>query len=1098
VTVIADIIKFLKRHRGRYVFSLLIRDLVFLAISVFGLLTILQIVFAGFPWTVLPLAWDISIIGFFTAAVIFVIDKFFIRKPPLLRIASRIEERLRLKPRWISLALELSSPKSPGSEQLKDEVTQLALRQIKNQSFSIRCKIPVAIALLLAFALLTWSGVTLLLTPRISSFWDLPLTMGAHVRARITPGSVTLPQSAAVTLGCLPTTKAYPSCKVVLKDNSDGMMQTLLLRPDSSGCFGLRRDSISRSFIYQFSLGTTVFPAETISVLPPPSLSGLRVRIVPPAYVGMRPTQLAEGQGNFSAYLGAVAQFSIGAPHALSHAFLRSSVGDSVSFSVTGRQAIGEIVIRNKCGYSFSLTDTLGQRNDSLPQFSIDITPDMPPLVQILKPGNNKELSPALVETLWVEAADDIGLRQCALKWRKNSEPRDTIHSKNLLSIGRIDKNLRIQHIWDIGPCSLYPGDTLFYWVYARDNAPVDAGHSCVSPTFWFRLPTFEEIHQRIAEEQNSTENSLDAAQKKEETIRGALTNLMKSTKGKESLTWEQKQIAKDLEENFRAQSDTIAKAALSLKRTIEKLKEQGFSSKDIIDKMENIRKALEELVRDYGDSLLFEPLHKNEKAVSADDLKESLEKFQKMLPDLSKRLDNAFKFLEMLKKDRRLAALAAAAEKYGKEELSLAAENPAGPQQLEMQKTLTEKTDNLLSELSRESDKKNDSALFSKGDVSSFEEVQSMQQAIKNSLSKKGMPETAMRNRMSAGLLSLSRELSDLQSSAMMKKLAHDKELLMEMSHDALSMAQWQKQIRDELGTRDNNSTQSQQALRQATMTSAEKLNKLSMTSPQLLRNFMKQYDTVAGAMELALEFLKNDRDDEGPMNQCMENVNSLAFSLLQAANSMDGGQGEGEGSGEMMCGLQKLSGKQAMVNGLTGEILRRMLGENGSQGEEGGQGEGAGASNQKAEKARKQAQEAEQSIADGLRKLAQKYGKDAENGLGKKAQDLEEEARRLSRMLENPRPEIRDRQDRFLSQMLQSALSMHKQQEGKEERKSHSAKDVFSSENEQINEPISNDRDTFFRIRQKAFSGNVPECYRQAIKSYFDSLSVLYLREK
>ena len=72
----------------------------------------------------------------------------------------------------------------------------------------------------------------------------------------------------------------------------------------------------------------------------------------------------------------------------------------------------------------------------------------------------------------------------------------------------------------------------------------------------------------------------------------------------------------------------------------MEKLKEQGMSGKDLSDKMDKVRAALEDLARQYGDSLLFSPSSANDR-VSMQELKASLEKFEKMLPDLSKRLDS-------------------------------------------------------------------------------------------------------------------------------------------------------------------------------------------------------------------------------------------------------------------------------------------------------------------------------------------------------------------------------------------------------------------------------------------------------------------------
>jgi hypothetical protein len=99
---------------------------------------------------------------------------------------------------------------------------------------------------------------------------------------------------------------------------------------------------------------------------------------------------------------------------------------------------------------------------------------------------------------------------------------------------------------------------------------------------------------------------------------------------------------------------------------------------------------------------------------------------------------------------------------------------------------------------------------------------------------------------------------------------------------------------------------------------------------------------------------------------------------------------------------------------------------------------------------------------------------------------------------MLEEPTPEIVDRQERFLSRMIESTVSMHKQDEGKEERKSESAKTIFSLDDKKRMPAEAFDNDSYFRMRQKAFVSGFPETYRVAIKDYFDSLGVLFLKEK
>jgi hypothetical protein len=383
----------------------------------------------------------------------------------------------------------------------------------------------------------------------------------------------------------------------------------------------------------------------------------------------------------------------------------------------------------------------------------------------------------------------------------------------------------------------------------------------------------------------------------------------------------------------------------------------------------------------------------------------------------------------------------------------------------------------------------------MSQDELPSLKAAQSRLAELKNRLSENSMPGREAMERMGADLFSLAQNLRDLQSSAMMVKMKKEQEALLELSHDALSMGAWQNEnaanaVRQSLRKREK-SAQAQQALKQALLKSEEKLNTLSITAPQTIRRLMELYDRAAASMDKSLNALKNEMDGADEMGAGEQDLNALANSLIDASGSLDGGQ-DGNALGEMMGGFQRLSGKQSMINGATGSILRNMLGDK--------SGEEAGGSGRQAqgEKARREAQAAQKAIADELQKLAETYGKKAGNGMEAKAKDLEEEARRLSKMLDNPQPEIQDRQQRFLSRMLQTTLSMHKQDEGKDERQSQSAKNMFTSELGTPGRGLFNDRDSFFQIRQKAFSGNFPESYRGAIKNYFDSLGSVFLKDK
>jgi hypothetical protein len=263
-------------------------------------------------------------------------------------------------------------------------------------------------------------------------------------------------------------------------------------------------------------------------------------------------------------------------------------------------------------------------------------------------------------------------------------------------------------------------------------------------------------------------------------------------------------------------------------------------------------------------------------------------------------------------------------------------------------------------------------------------------------------------------------------------------------------------------------------------------------MLAPEDMMSVGQGFHGAGDASEKVLEALGSG-DGRGAMAGSGTALRSLAGSLLTALSNIDNRhQSQCSGGSCMMGGLRKLSGRQAAINSMTAELLRRLLAGSQGQGMTSQTGNGS-AEGQGMEEARK----AQEAIADELNKLSEKYGKEAGEGLDGRVGELEDEARRLAAaMRERPAADITERQDRFLARMLETTLSMHREGEGKDEWKSRTAEKTFDDGTQAQPGAFSKDIDLFHRLRQKAFQGNFPDSYRSALHSYFDALSEKYLK--
>jgi uncharacterized protein YukE len=1075
---------FLVRRRRRLVVERLLNDWFLIAAIALGAGAGLGAAFTVFPWTGLAYLVDaVAALGATAAAVSLVARLAF--RPSLLDIARRLERLSGNQKSLLSAALQLDADTAASPE-----LVALAQQRAAQMLDACPRHIPGVIrpgrlaAALLAAVL---AAVALTATkPSLLAYWDVPLRLMKPLAVRIEPGAAAFPAGDTITLRAIPSERRFPSARLTLKNIDRRRSEQRLIRPAPDGEFSYAFVPAPGRYAYQFTIGAGAAPAETLTVVAPPTLFSISVAVRPPAYTGRPRRTLREGDGSMAVYAGSKAVMSIASHFPLREARLLGDWGDTVALRVDADSATGEITLWQSGRYSFSLVDTLGQRADSLPSFYVDLTPDYPPAARIIKPGVSRALRPAQQETLWVEGVDDIAVDRLSLMWRRGGDSLTETSRRNI-SVAKRQAIVRREIAWNLAELGLYPGDTLYYWARVSDNRPWKT-QSAVSDTFWFRVPSFAEIHQQIARREDRTEQALETVQERQGDMKDQLQKLMRSSRQRESLSWEDKKILKDLDQSMRSQADSLRHAIDQLDNTVSDLKQQGVLDDAVARKMDEVREALKELLEHYGDSLLFENLEEAND-VAWKDIQDAVEKMNQMLPDLQQHLDNTLKYLDMLRRDQDLAQLAARAENLARQQLRIA--ESKADDRLERQKQQSNEVDDLLEDIGDGMRADSGGPLVDQARLPSMDQARRLQRQLDSRIARQRMPPQSTMSQMSGALQSMSQELSSMQSSAMMQQAQKDREMLMSMAEDALHLAQWQKELaQDANGARSpRERAANQQALKEALRKSVGKLDSLRVISPNLLRDFARQGAQAQSAIDRSLDAMSGKQP--GPaLKGAMVGLNGYAGALLSGLESMQqGGQSGSGGSGGLMPGMRKLSGKQAAVNAATGEMLRQMLEGRGQR--EGGQSPGSVA------EARAQAQAAQKELAEQLKQLADRYGNEAGEGMRRRMKELEQEARRLARMLENPSRQLQERQDRFLVRMLQTTLSTHKEGEGKQERKSSSATELFSDRDIQTPAEAFRDADTFYNLRSRALEGNYPEAYRLSVQSYFDSLGVLFLRQ-
>ncbi|MCX7725528.1 MAG: hypothetical protein N2053_01635, partial [Chitinispirillaceae bacterium] len=501
---LSNILSFVRKyHRWRLI--TLIGNYITKSLFAFLLITFFyQCFFALFPLAIFPLLWDITFILLIIFILSIIIYTLLIRQPSLISTAKIIEKKSDVKHPLVSLAIELAASFNPENE-LYGEVYRRAVTQLPSLSkitFYPLNKKKIC-GVLLGIFLVTF--FSFLLEPSLMRYWRLPLFEMSKGNFKVLPGTIAVPKFSSVELRLITEGVSTPSSELILNEMGRSVRKTKLLRPIKNGIFSYSIDSIENSFVYYFISNGRNTPPETIEVVPEPYLTALQIELIPPAYSNIKPIKLPFGEGDFTALAGTVARFYLESPHLKTAKILYG--GDTITLNSQKDIARGEMIIKESGEYTISLEDTFSQKTETAAKFYIKVNSDEVPFVNFVKPATNKALEPAQQETLFVECFDDFGVRNLEILYFKNEEKNEK-PSKIDLSPEKPISNYQKFFVWKILKLSLYPGDTLYYWAKVYDNK-MPIPQSATTDTFWFRVPSFEEIHKKIAEREESAGNSL-------------------------------------------------------------------------------------------------------------------------------------------------------------------------------------------------------------------------------------------------------------------------------------------------------------------------------------------------------------------------------------------------------------------------------------------------------------------------------------------------------------------------------------------------------------------------------------------------------------
>ena len=311
-----------------------------------------------------------------------------------------------------------------------------------------------------------------------------PWTAASYARIAVTPGAVELPVGRPLEIlgqfiGRIPETAELQ----IRESGRDEWRRVTLVAP-TNGVFRHTLAAVSGPFSYRVTGLDAVSGEFQVTTYVPPAVKDLRVRLEPPAYTGLHPTEQASA--DIAIVRGTRAQFHIVPTVPLGRAELVFTNGTVVPLRPdASRQWVAELPVQRDGEFRIAMVDERGRAGGDEARHHITAIPDAPPKVDFTEPGEDIRAAATNRIALRFAASDDFGVEGVRILIHRLGSPEQELKVPRLT---RRDGESVGEAELDLSGLKLEAYVLVAYHAEARDNNTLDGPGIGKSPTYFIEI----------------------------------------------------------------------------------------------------------------------------------------------------------------------------------------------------------------------------------------------------------------------------------------------------------------------------------------------------------------------------------------------------------------------------------------------------------------------------------------------------------------------------------------------------------------------------------------------------------------------------------
>ncbi len=741
-----------------------------------------------------------------------------------------------------------------------------------------------------------------------------------------------------------------------------------------------------------------------------------------PSHTGLGERRDSLSYGNIEAYKHTEVILSLDTNIPVETAVMRFSDGASQAMQKAGENRFStRLVVSSSKTWWLELTDHLGRKSKP-EEKTITVIGDNVPEVRILFPGEDTLLDQSQLLPLIITASDDFGLRDLSLHYQINDKPAQSKILSSLIT----SKLFTLDHVFDLKPFGLLPGDTVTYWAQVHDNSP--DRQSAQSAKYKARFPTVAEIYQEMERQEKLKAGELESALKQSRDLQKDFEQKRRELLKKDDIKWEDKKQLEQMLDTQQQLSQQVEDVAQDYQKLIDRLQKNDAISMETMEKMQRIQ----ELMQEISTEELHDAMSKFEQALmnlNPEDLRKAMENMKFSMEDFSKKIDQTLQLLESIKKEQALDKALQISQEMEKAQSALkdkTGNTKEDPQSLAReQENIAKKLDELqkavedaekLMDPSKDKQMKQDLNQL-KQDMKSGELQKQMQQSQQQLQQNQRSPSSQSQSKALEKMRQYSKRLGEMKSSMGGGSMQEVSSAMQKAIRELLIFSKQHETLRDRFGGDPYPIVNDLIAQYEGLQVSLNRLFSVPQVTMFLPPKFyMDLSDTNKGYRDIFINVSEMQYTQvPNQMENIQKGLNLMVYDLMQTLNNPSSGSGSGSGMQSLMQMLSQMSEEQMAMSILSEQLMMQLQ-------QQGGKMDAA-------------MQRQLQKLAADQERLAENLKRALQNNpeaqkQGNSIKQIIEEAEAVARQLRNNQlsHDLLQRQENILSRLLDAQRSINK----------------------------------------------------------------------